>query len=531
MKEVLIMKFANPKSAFIKPKLGVIATSEPNAAQAGLDILKKGGNAIDAAIATAAALTVTEPTSNGIGGDNFAIVWHEGKLIGMNSSGHSPELLSLENLYKKGLKEIPTFGFVPVTVPGVVKGWAELSKKYGKLDFKEVLAPAIKLAKEGFKIAPTVQYYWDRAYKIYEKKLKDPMFQYWFDTFKNVPKLGDTVYLKDHAKTLEDIANTYGDTFYKGDIADQIDAFSKKYQGFIRKTDLEKHVVEWVKPISSKYRGYDILELPPNTQGIIGLMGLNILENDNVNQKSPLDIYHTQIESTKLAFSDGLKYIADPKSMNVTIEELLSKSYAKKRYELIKDNAINHTFGHPKQAGTVYLATSDSAGNMVSFIQSNYMGFGSGLVVPNTGITLQNRGHNFSVDPNSVNVLAPNKKPYHTIIPGFIMKDDKPIGPFGVMGGFMQPQGHLQVISSMIDLNLNPQEALDRPRYQWIKDQTIYVEPSLDKNIVDGLSKKGHTIEIKEDLGLFGRGQIILNLNERIYVGTEKRCDGTIAYI
>ena len=525
------MKFINDKNAYIEPKLGVVAASEPNAARAGLDILKKGGNAIDAAIATAAALTVTEPTSNGIGGDNFAILWHQGKLIGMNSSGQAPELLSLEYLDKKGLKEIPTFGFVPVTVPGVVKGWAELSKLYGRLDFKEILKPAIKLAKDGYKIAPTVQYYWERASKIYGKNLKDSMFQHWFDTFGNVPKPGDTVYLKDHAKTLEDIANTYGETFYKGKIADQIDAFSRKHDGLIRKTDLEKHEVEWVKPISTNYKGYDILELPPNTQGIIGLMGLNILENDDIDQKSQLDIYHTQIESTKLAFSDGLKYIADPKFMDVAVEDLLSKSYAKKRYGLISNQASNHTFGHPKQNGTVYLATSDKDGNMVSFIQSNYMGFGSGLVVPNTGIALQNRGHNFSIDPNSVNVLAPHKKPYHTIIPGFIMKNGKPIGPFGVMGGFMQPQGHLQVISSMIDLNLNPQEALDRPRYQWVKDQIIYVEPTLDKSIVDGLIKKGHAIEIKDDLGLFGRGQIILNLNERIYVGTEKRCDGTIAFI
>ena len=525
------MKFTNDKNAHIEPKLGVVATSEPNAAHAGLEILKMGGNAIDAAIATAAALTVTEPTSNGIGGDNFAILWHQGKLVGMNSSGHAPELLSLEALEKKGLKEIPTFGFIPVTVPGVVKGWAELSKMYGKLDFKEVLKPAIKLAKEGYKIADTVQYYWDRASKIYEKNLKDPMFKHWFDTFGNVPKPGDTVYLKDHAKTLEDIANTYGETFYKGKIADQIDAFSRKYDGLIRKSDLEKHEVQWVKPISTNYKGYDIVELPPNTQGIIGLMGLNILENYDIDQKSDLDIYHTQIESTKLAFSDGLKYIADPTYMDVAVEDLLSKSYAKKRYELINEQAIHHTAGQPKQNGTVYLATSDKDGNMVSFIQSNYMGFGSGLVVPNTGIALQNRGHNFSVDPKSVNVLAPQKKPYHTIIPGFIMKDNKPIGPFGVMGGFMQPQGHLQVISSMIDLNLNPQEALDRPRYQWIKDQTIYVEPSLDKTVIDGLLKKGHAIVIKDDLGLFGRGQIILNLNERIYVGTEKRCDGTIAYI
>lgn len=517
-------------NGFIKTKYGVVATSEPNAAYAGLDILKKGGNAIDAAIATAAALTVTEPTSNGIGGDNFAIIWHQNELIGMHSSGRTPELLSIDELNKRGLKEIPTHGFIPVTVPGAVKGWVELSKKYGKLEFKELLEPAIKLAEKGYKIAPTVRSNWEKAYQIYEKKFDHLMFDHWFETFGQVPKENGVVTLKDHAKTLKEIALTSGDSFYYGKLAQQIHDFSIKHHGFIRKSDLEKHQVDWVKPIKTNYRGYDIFELPPNTQGIIGLMGLNILENFDMQKLSPLDAYHASIESIKLAFSDGLNYIADPRYMNVTTDELLSKTYAKHRFQEIKDHAIIPTCGNPKSTGTVYLSTADNDGNMVSFIQSNYMGFGSGLVVPQTGISLQNRGHNLSLDPKSANFIGPNKKTYHTIIPGFITKDNKPIGPFGVMGGFMQPQGHLQVVSSYIDYLLSPQESLDKPRFQWIKDKTIYVEPSLDKKIIDGLKSKGHDVIIQKDLGHFGRGQMIVKTHEGFIVGTEKRCDGTIAY-
>lgn len=510
-------------------KHGVVATSEPNAANAGLEILKKGGNAIDAAIATAAALTVCEPTSNGIGGDNFAIIWFKGKLIGMNSSGKSPALLSMDVLKEKKMSELPRFGFLPVTVPGVVKGWAELSKAYGNLSFKEVLAPAIKLARDGYKISKTVAKNWNRAKEIYEKNLNIDMFKYWFETFGKNPNEGDVVFLKDHAKSLEDIANTMGDSFYYGDIASKIEDFSVKYGGLIRKSDLGKHQVNWVTPISTSYRGYDIYELPPNTQGIIGLMGLNILENHSFKDVDNIDTYHHYIESIKLAFSDGLNYIADPDYMKISVDDLLSKSYAKKRYEEIKADAKIPTCGNPKSSGTVYLATADKEGNMVSFIQSNYMGFGSGLVVPGTGIALQNRGHNFSMDEKSVNYIGPNKKPYHTIIPGFIMKDKLPIGPFGVMGGFMQPQGHLQVISSMLDFNLNPQEALDRPRFQWIKDNSIYVEPNLDESIINGLKQKGHDVIIQPELGHFGRGQIILRKGKNYLAATEIRCDGTIS--
>jgi gamma-glutamyltranspeptidase/glutathione hydrolase len=514
---------------------GMIATSEPQAADVGLEILKKGGNAVDAAIAVACCLTVTEPTSNGIGGDNFAIVSMNGKLFGINSSGYAPNALSRDQLIHQGINEIPRFGFVPVTVPGAVKGWVELHKKFGRLDFKEVLAPAIKLAREGFVVQKTISYYWNIAKNIYETHLKDPMFSHWFDTFLKdgkAPIEGETFYLKDHAKTLEEIANTYGESFYTGHLADQIDAFSKLHHGYIRKEDLMSYRALWVDPISTNYKGFNIWEIPPNGQGVITLLALNIMEHLSFKRKNSIDTYHKQIESMKLAFADGFKYISDPKDMKINISSLLDKGYAFDRSRLIKNEALIHEHGNIKSSGTVYLATSDIDGNMVSMIQSNYMGFGSGLVVPNTGIALHNRGHNFNLDPSSDNCLAPLKRPFHTIIPGFISKGDFHIGPFGVMGGFMQPQGHMQVLMNMIDFGMNPQEALDAPRWQWIFGNKITVEPEFPKRIIDGLKKRGHDVSIDYNLGSFGRGQIILKDEKtKSYTGgTEKRCDGKIAY-
>ena len=518
----------------IYAKHGMVSTSEPQAAQAGLEILKKGGNAIDAAIAVAACLTVTEPTSNGIGGDNFALIWHNHKLHGLNSSGHAPSLLSLTELKKTGVKEIPKYGFIPITVPGAVAGWAEMSRKFGKLSLKDCLKPAIDYARNGFTVAKTVAYYWKAANQIYQKQFKHEMFQYWFDTFTkdlSIPKAGDVWTLKDHAYTLEEIGETIGQSFYKGRIADEIDAYSKKYDGFIRKSDLESFKPEWVEPISTSYRGYNVWEIPPNGQGIVALMALNIAENFEFKDKELISTYHTQIEALKLAFADGFEYVSDIKNMKVSTQSLLSKTYAWKRAKEITKDAQLPKCGKPIGSGTVYLATADEDGNMVSMIQSNYMGFGSGLVVPHTGIALHNRGHNFSLNPTSVNALAPNKKPFHTIIPGFITKGREAIGPFGVMGGFMQPQGHLQVIMNMFDFGLDPQEALDAPRWQWVENKKILVEPEIPHKIVQGLVKKGHEVVVESNRGTFGRGQIILrNPITGVYTGgTEKRADGTIA--
>lgn len=515
-------------------KKGMVATSQPLAAQAGLEIIKKGGNAIDAAIATAACLTVVEPTSNGIGGDAFALVWTKGKLHGLNASGPAPMSLSIPELKSRGITEIPRHGFIPVTVPGVPSAWAELSKKFGKLPLTEVLKPAIDYAINGYPLSPTLAYYWQNTYKIYKRLLKGEEFQYWFDTFapnSQAPNIGDIWSSKDHAKALDLIAKTNGDAFYHGEIAEAIDSFSKKYNGYIRKEDLENYKPEWVNPIGVNYRGYDVWEIPPNGQGLVALLALNILKGFSFSDRDNVDTLHKQIEAIKLAFSDGLAFITDSKEMKTPIEKLLSEEYANVRRKLIQSEALTPLPGEPNKGGTVYLATADGEGNMVSYIQSNYMGFGSGLVVPNYGIALQNRGHNFSMDENHENCLKPGKRTLHTIIPGFLTKDNEAVGPFGVMGGFMQPQGHLQVIMNTIDFGLNPQAALDAPRWQWMKDKQIVVEQAMPNHLIKQLAAKGHQINVEYESGTFGRGQIIWRnpKNGVLVGGTESRTDGHIA--
>ncbi|WP_280770140.1 gamma-glutamyltransferase family protein [Salipaludibacillus daqingensis] len=515
-------------------KNGMVATSQPLAAQAGLDIMKRGGNAIDAAIATAACLTVVEPTSNGIGGDAFALVWVKNKLHGLNASGPAPRGISIEKLKEAGIEEIPKFGWTPVTVPGAPAAWVELSEKFGKLPLEEVLAPAVSYAKEGYPLSPTLSYFWERATKGFSKVLKDDMFQHWFDTFApngHAPKAGEMWRSEGHAKTLEAIGKTKGKSFYEGEIADEMDAFSKKHGGYLRKEDLAAYKPEWVEPINVNYRGYDVWEIPPNGQGLVALMALNTLKNDSFETREHEDTYHKQIEAMKLAFADGEKYITDENDMSQKVKDMLSEAYGKQRRELIGSEALQPEAGDPSSSGTVYLATADNDGNMVSFIQSNYMGFGSGLVVPGTGISLQNRGHNFSLDPEHDNALKPGKRTFHTIIPGFLTKGNEAVGPFGVMGGFMQPQGHLQVVMNTIDFGLNPQAALDAPRWQWMKDKQVLLEHTVPNHIAQSLSAKGHDIQLTHMSGNFGRGQIIWrNPNTGVLSGgTEARTDGSIA--
>ncbi|MFV8828147.1 gamma-glutamyltransferase family protein [Alkalihalobacterium sp. APHAB7] len=515
-------------------KKGMVATSQPLAAQAGLDILKKGGNAIDAAIATAACLTVVEPTSNGIGGDAFALVWTKGKLHGLNANGPSPSSISIDAVKEKGHEEIPKFGWIPVTVPGVPAAWAELSEKFGKLSLKEVLQPAIEYAENGYPLSPVLAYFWKGAYNSYKKQLNGDEFKHWFETFApggKPPEVGEVWSSKGHADTLRAIAETNAKDFYEGELADKIDAFSQEYGGFLRKEDLQNYKPEWVDPISVNYRGYDVWEIPPSGQGLIALMALNIAKGYEFSHRDSVDTLHKQIEAMKLAFVDGMKYITEPKHMKTTVDKLLSEEYTKARRDLIGDEALLPEAGEPPRGGTVYLATADEEGNMVSFIQSNYMGFGSGLVVPGTGIGLQNRGHNFSMDPNHDNALAPNKKTFHTIIPGFLTKDNEAVGSFGVMGGFMQPQGHMQVVMNTIDFQLNPQAALDAPRWQWMKDKTVLVEQSMPSHLVQALAAKGHQVQIAPHSGSFGRGQIIWRDPKTgvLAGGTEMRTDGAIA--
>ncbi len=514
-------------------KNGMVATSQPLAAQAGLDILKKGGNAIDAAIATAACLTVVEPTSNGIGGDAFALVWVKDELYGLNASGPAPKSISIEAVKAQGHEKMPTFGWTPVTVPGVPAAWAALSERFGKLPLTEVLQPAIDYAENGYPVSPTLGKYWELAYKKYKQTLSGPEFEPWYQTFApdgRPPRIGEIWRSPDHAKTLRSIAESKAESFYRGELAEKIDAFSKQHGGFLSKEDLASYQPQWVKPISVNYKGYDVWEIPPNGQGLVALLALNMLKNDQFAAKDDVETYHLQMEAMKLAFVDGLKYITQQDRMTSSVEALLSDQYAAERRSLITKEALQPEPGEPARSGTVYLATADGEGNMVSFIQSNYMGFGSGIVIPGTGIGLQNRGNNFSLDPDHVNRLEPGKQTYHTIIPGFLSKDGKAVGPFGVMGGFMQPQGHMQVVMNMVDFGLNPQAALDAPRFQWTEGKTIEIEPHFPDAIAQSLDRRGHQIKRALSTGGFGRGQIIVRDENGVLIGgTDFRTDSNIA--
>ena len=515
-------------------KKAMVATSQPQAAQVGLDIIKQGGNAIDAAIATAAALTVVEPTGNGIGGDAFALVWVNNKLHGLNASGQSPNALTPEAVKAQGHSEMPLYGWTPVTVPGIPAAWAALSKKFGKLPFEDLLQPAIDLARDGFPVSPTISYLWQKAATNFKESLTSKETQHWFDVFTDqgrAPKAGEIFKCEAQAKTLELIAQSHAESFYRGELAQKIDQFSKDTGGYIRAEDLANYQVEWVEPINVNYKGYNIWEIPPNGQGMVALMALNILNQEQFDRRESVDTYHKQIEAMKLSYTDGQTHITQADKMRVSVESLLSQEYADVRRSLIGESAIQPTAGKPNAGGTVYLACADDEGNMVSFIQSNYHGFGSGVVIPDTGIAMQNRGHNFSLDPAHVNYLQPNKKTFHTIIPGFISKDNQAVGPFGVMGGFMQPQGHMQVVMNMIDFKLNPQAALDAPRWQWMSDKRVGLEHQVPLEITQGLAAKGHDVEVAFDLTSFGRGQIIIKdpKNGVLQGGTESRTDGHIA--
>ncbi|GGA65959.1 gamma-glutamyltransferase [Ornithinibacillus halotolerans] len=513
---------------------GMVATSQPLASQAGIDILKMGGNAIDAAIATAACLTVVEPTTNGIGGDAFALVWTKGNLYGLNGSGPSPKNISIEAVKERGYEKVPKYGWVPVTVPGAPSAWAELSNRFGKLPLSTVLEPAIRYAEEGFPLSPVLAKFWNRSYQIFKENLKEEMYNHWFETFAphgRAPKTGEIWQSKDHAKTLRSIAESNAESFYRGELAEKIARYSKEHDGFLTTDDLAEYKAEWVEPIHVNYKGYDVWEIPPNGQGLITLQALNILKEYNFSERDHVDTIHKQIEAMKLAFADGFNYITEDKWMTRSVEELLSETYVKERRKLITDNAMMPEAGDPRASGTVYLATADGEGNMVSFIQSNYMGFGSGLVVPGTGIALQNRGYDFSMDSNHSNRLAGGKKSFNTIIPGFMSKNGVPLGPFGVMGGFMQPQGHLQVVMNTVDFQLNPQAALDAPRWQWIKEKQVDVEHNFAHHLAQGLADKGHNIRIALEPNSFGRGQIIWrDPSTGVLVGgTESRTDGIVA--
>lgn len=512
---------------------GMVCTSQHLAAQAGLDMLKKGGNAVDAALATAICLTVLEPTSNGLGSDAFALIWMGGQLYGINGSGWSPAALTRERLMAEGYEEIPLRGWYPVMVPGAPATWAEVHRRFGKLPFTDLFEPAIAYARDGYAVMPNMAAMMADSARAFQPYREDPIFQPLFDTFfpdGKAPEPGDTLTLPDLAKSLELLRDSRCRSLYEGELARDIVCWGKETGGLLSADDLAEYRPQWVEPIHTNYRGYDVWEIPPNGHGLVVLMALNIVKGFTFDKRDDVESIHRQIEAMKLAFVDGKKYIADPRFMKTAVADWLSDSYAAARRRQIGERALLPEPIDVNSGGTVYLSTADGDGNMVSFIQSNYNGFGSGIVIPGRGISLNDRGHNFSMDAASDNCLGPRKKSYHTIIPGFLSKDGRAVGPFGVMGAFMQPQGQLQVLINTIDCHLNPQAALDAPRWQWVGGRTIEVEPEIGVDIIDGLRARGHDVVVKTDIQTYGRGQIIWRSEDGTLAGgTEPRADGAVA--
>ena len=512
---------------------GMVCTSQSLAAQAGLDMLKKGGNAVDAALATAISLTVLEPTSNGLGSDAFALIWTKGKLYGINGSGWSPKALTREALLKKGYDSVPRRGWAPVMVPGAPAAWAEIHEKFGSLPFGDLFEPAISYAEEGFAVMPNLAAMLAESWDSFAPYKEEEPFSGLFSTFfpKGRPvKAGEILCLPDHAASLRLLRDSKCRSLYEGELADAIDAWSKQTGGYIRKDDLEGYMPQWVEPIHTNYRGYDVWEIPPNGHGLVVLMALNIAKGFSFAERDTAESFHRQIEAMKLAFTDGRQYIADPRYMKTDVAYWLSDGYAATRRGLIGEKAVMPQPVDADNGGTVYLCAADGQGNMVSYIQSNFDGFGSGIVIPGRGIALSDRGNNFSMDVRSDNCVGPRKKSYHTIIPGFLTKDGQAVGPFGVMGGFMQPQGQMQVLMNTIDYHLNPQAALDAPRWQWIGGKSVEVEPSVPEHIITALKERGHDIIVNPNIISYGRGQIIWRNEEGVLMGaTEPRADGVVA--
>lgn len=523
----------------ITARNGMVCTGSNLASAAGLHILREGGNAIDAAAACAAALTVVEPTSNGLGSDNFAIVWVKDHIYGLNSSGPAPAGISIEKVKERYHTEtMPPAGWAPVTVPGAPAGWAALVKRFGRLSLKEDLAPAIAYAEEGFFLPPCTAAVYEKDAEEYRRILgEDSRFAPWFRTFsKNgrAPRFGEMIRLPDHARTLRLIAESDGEAFYKGEIADAIVRQSRRDGGYFEKEDLACFKPSWVDPVSVNYRGYDVWEIPPNGQGIVALMALNILKEfdfpDDIYANESARTRHLQFEAMKMAFADGIHYITDPDYMKIDYHELLKPDYGRIRAGQITDRAGLPPALTLPGSDTVYMCTADGEGNMVSLIQSNYDGFGSGIVIDGYGIAMQNRGADFSLNPADANALAPGKRSYHTIIPGFLSRNSKAVGPFGVMGAYMQPQGHVQVLTNMLDFGMNPQQALDAPRWQWIRDRHFAVEDGFPREAARGLQAMGHEIHYNDPEAFFGRGQIIIRLDSGALVsGCEPRTDSCTA--
>ena len=506
--------FSNPYSTTRLPLFArnVVSTSHPLGAQAGLRMLHKGGNAVDAAIAAAAAMTIVEPVSNGLGSDAFCILWDGKALHGLNASGGAPASWTPDYFRRKygdTATTPPKRGMDSATVPGAVSSWVALSERFGKLPFADLMEPAIEIAERGYLLPPVVQQKWDAA----AEELRNlPGFAQAFLPWGRAPKVGELFQFKTAARALRAIAESKGAAFYGGEIAHAIEKFSRQNGGGMTAKDFADHKAEWVKPISTDYRGYTLHEIPPNGQGIAALMALGILGKFDLASMpvDGVDSQHLQIEAMKLAFADTYKYVAELSSMDVTPAQMLDDAYLASRAKLIDmKKAQDFGAGNPVKGGTIYLTAADESGMMVSFIQSNYMGFGSGCVEPEFGISLQNRGHGFSlaVGPNQV---APGKRPFHTIIPAFVTKGGQPVMSYGVMGGNMQPQGHMQTLVRMLDYKQSPQAACDAPRWRFNAGLEINVEASMNAATVQALSERGHRMEVINDSYQdFGAGQFI----------------------
>lgn len=521
---------------------GMVASSQPLATQIGIDILKKGGTAVDAAIAVNAALGLMEPTGSGIGGDLFAIVWEAKtkKLYGLNASGRSPKALTLEYFTKNNITHIPPSGPLPVSVPGCVDGWFELHNKFGKLPIQDILKPSIKYAEEGFPTTELIAYYLQGTINRYMKQY--PNIKETYTVNGKLPQKGDIIKNQFLADTYKKIAKGGRDAFYKGDIARESAKFIQAQGGFLAYEDFATHQSDWIEPVATNYRGYDVWELPPNGQGISTLQMLNIIEGYDFSKIPFGSAEHLHIvnEAKKLVFEDRAKYFADADFMKVSVNDLLSKEYATERRALINpDRAGIFKAGKESNGGTVYLTVADKEGNMISLIQSNYRGMGSGMVPPKLGFMLQDRGECFNLVEGMPNSYAPQKRPFHTIIPGFVTKDGQPFMSFGVMGGDFQPQGHVQVLMNLIDFGMNLQEAGDAPRFEHIgsSDFTgelaagkgeILIESGFDFEEINKLIKKGHKVGFG---GYYGGYQAIMyDAIRKVYFGaSESRKDGAAA--
>jgi gamma-glutamyltranspeptidase/glutathione hydrolase len=518
----------------------VVSTSHPLAAQAGLQMLRAGGNAVDAAIAAAAVITLTEPVSNGLGSDAFCILWDGKSMHGLNASGCAPKGWTPEYFHKKygaGAANPPKRGIDSVTIPGAVSSWMALSERFGRLSFEDLMAPAIETAERGYLVPVVVQQKWVAGAA---ELSSEPGFAQAFMPYGRAPHVGELFKFPAAAKALRAIARTKGEAFYGGEIAQALERFSSAHGGCLKASDLRDFKPEWVVPIEKNYRGYTLHEIPPNGQGIAALIALGILENFDISSfpVDSLESQHLQIEAMKLAFADVYRFVAERSSMQVSVEQMLDSQYLAARAKLIHlHKAQEFGAGNPVKGGTIYLSAADESGMMVSFIQSNYMGFGSGCVEPEFGISLQNRGHGFSTlmsGPNTANLVAPGKRPFHTIIPAFLTREGKPVMSFGVMGGNMQPQGHMQTLVRMLDYNQNPQAACDAPRWRFNQGLEINVESQMNLATVQGLIERGHRVEVINDSYQdFGSGQFIWSMGqpsvEGYLVASDSRRDGLAA--